>query len=98
MSLDWTSTPCRSSAGRLGEEALGERDVLGVALEQDLVAAEPDRDARLALEDLEPLVARPGERDQDARVVDLELGRRLDARLFVLGIRGAPHAELDPPR
>ena len=31
--------------GRLGEEPLGQRDVRGVALEQDLVAPQPDRDA-----------------------------------------------------
>ena len=32
-------------AGRLGEEALGERDPLGLAREQDRVAAQPDADA-----------------------------------------------------
>jgi len=66
---------------RLGEEALGQCDILGVAFEPDLVAAKPDGDARLALEHLEALVARAGEGNQDARVVDLDLGGRLDPRV-----------------
>ncbi len=52
-------------ARRFGEKALRERDVLGIPLEQDLVATQPDGDARLAFEDLEPLVARTGQREQD---------------------------------
>ena len=87
--------PALSERGRLGEEALGQRDARGVALEQDGVAAQADGDARLALEGLELLVAGPGEREEHARVLDLELGGGLHGVDGTVGLGyGVRHVRL----